>query len=221
MSGPQLPHTYYNAPSGGAPSSFEATVVMFDLRKGALKELDELQELLARARGGLSIPLEKAGDIASRCIELEGTSGLEGLLKLLDILLDLKVASADLEKLSNRPREEIKEESRRLDLVFSHMKRNFRGDIGMDELAKLAGMSVSGFCSFFKRATRRTAMSLLHELRIDNACRLLIETDLPVAQIAFRSGYPTLSSFNRQFRRLQRCAPREYRWKTHPGRRAN
>ena len=40
---------------------------------------------------------------------------------------------------------------------------------------------------------------------------MLLETDLPVTEIAFACGFNNLSNFNRQFRRLKEVAPRDYR----------
>ena len=41
----------------------------------------------------------------------------------------------------------------------------------------------------------------VNKLRIDEACRLLRETDMSVIQIAFASGFNTKSNFNREFQR--------------------
>ena len=59
--------------------------------------------------------------------------------------------------------------------------------------------------------TGRTFVGWLTEVRIGHACRLLAQTDLPVLTIALDSGFGNLSNFNRAFRRLRGCTPREWR----------
>jgi AraC-like DNA-binding protein len=53
--------------------------------------------------------------------------------------------------------------------------------------------------------------SLIHELRIKEAKRLLRETDLNVAEIAFKLGYATPSHFNREFKSREGMTPTAFR----------
>ena len=39
----------------------------------------------------------------------------------------------------------------------------------------------------------------------------MVSTDISVSDAAFESGYRNLSNFNRQFRQLVGCSPREYK----------
>jgi AraC-like DNA-binding protein len=51
----------------------------------------------------------------------------------------------------------------------------------------------------------------LNELRTGLACRELIETERPILDVAFASGFRNLSNFNRRFRALKGMSPRDYR----------
>ncbi|MFW5774921.1 MAG: helix-turn-helix domain-containing protein [Chitinivibrionales bacterium] len=53
--------------------------------------------------------------------------------------------------------------------------------------------------------------SLIHDLRIKEARRLLQETDMHVAEIAHKIGYATASHFNREFKQRQGLTPTEFR----------
>ena len=50
-----------------------------------------------------------------------------------------------------------------------------------------------------------------HFHRIRNACKLLRETNVPIAEIAFRCGYDSIQTFNRNFIAVEGTTPRYYR----------
>ena len=68
-----------------------------------------------------------------------------------------------------------------------------------------------GFHRLFRRHTRLTVGEYVAELRIGQACALLINTDLPIKHIADEVGYHNLANFNRQFRAVKQMTPREFR----------
>ena len=78
-------------------------------------------------------------------------------------------------------------------------------------MARAAHMAPSAFSRLFRRTTRKTFTQFVNEVRLGHVCRLLGESDKTVADIAFESGFDNLAHFNRRFRRLYRCSPREYR----------
>ena len=62
-----------------------------------------------------------------------------------------------------------------------------------------------------KRSVGKTYVGYLNELRINRACRALIETDLNITQIAYDAGFNNLSNFNRRFLDVKGMTPRAYR----------
>ncbi|HMP32298.1 MAG TPA: helix-turn-helix domain-containing protein, partial [Saprospiraceae bacterium] len=71
-------------------------------------------------------------------------------------------------------------------------------------------MSVSAFCRYFKKRANKTFLDFVNEIRIGNACKMLNENQYSIAEIAFESGYNSISNFNSQFRKMMGCSPREY-----------
>jgi AraC-like DNA-binding protein len=74
-----------------------------------------------------------------------------------------------------------------------------------------ARMSPATFNRQFRAHTGKTFTRFLNEVRIDAACRQLVETARSVSEIAFACGYGNISHFNHQFRALRATTPRAFR----------
>lgn len=95
--------------------------------------------------------------------------------------------------------------------ALEFMVENFREPISVEMLAGFAHLSKSYFMSCFKKAAGIGAIEYLAQLRINAACRMLTDTTASISDIAYHCGYNNLSNFNRQFRSVAGCSPREYR----------
>lgn len=96
-----------------------------------------------------------------------------------------------------------------INLIFNR----FAEDLTFDDVLREAGMSKATFERHFKRHTGRHFTGFLREVRLNAACRQLVDTDLTVSEIALASGYGNLSYFHRQFRDLYGCSPLAFRRK--------
>ena len=83
--------------------------------------------------------------------------------------------------------------------------------LGVDDLARAAGLSPFYFSRMFKATTGTTPHERLMDLRIESAARLLERTKLALSEIATRSGFRTQAHFSAAFRRRKGCTPREWR----------
>jgi len=63
----------------------------------------------------------------------------------------------------------------------------------------------------FKRHTGKSFTRFLAAVRLNAACRSLLETDLPVSEVALACGYGNLSYFHRRFRSLYNRSPLAFR----------
>ena len=89
--------------------------------------------------------------------------------------------------------------------------KNFHENISIEQLADLVHLSKSYFMSCFKKAVGIGAIEHLTHLRINAACDALADTGKMISDIAFSCGYSNLSNFNRQFKQIMGCSPKEYR----------
>ena len=99
----------------------------------------------------------------------------------------------------------------RLDKVYAFIQDNFNKPIKAEEVAKLANMSTSAFSHYFKKATNKSFIQFLTEVRLGHVCQLLITTQLNISEIAFQTGYSNLSNFNRLFKKYKGCSPIQFR----------
>ncbi|MCA8094290.1 AraC family transcriptional regulator [Burkholderia anthina] len=96
-----------------------------------------------------------------------------------------------------------KEIARVTDYIETHLER----PIGLDELAGLVNVSRFHFTRLFKRSTGMTASSFIERCRIRRAQTLILDTDLPLADVALMTGFADQSHFTRRFHRHVGCTP--------------
>ena len=84
-------------------------------------------------------------------------------------------------------------------------------DLTLEETANMAGFSKYHFTRLFKQFANRSFYQYLSQCRIYTAEKYLSSTDYNITDIAFKSGFTSLSSFIRMFKRIKGVTPSEYR----------
>ena len=97
--------------------------------------------------------------------------------------------------------------------ALEYMTENLQETISIEHLADVSHLSKSYFMNCFKKAVGMGAIEHLTHLRINAACDALSDTNQMISEIAFNCGYSNLSNFNRQFKQIMGCSPKEYRKK--------
>jgi len=95
--------------------------------------------------------------------------------------------------------------------VFAYLVEHFKGKVSLEEAAAIAHMTPPAFCKYFKKTTRKTFMETVMEYRVNYATQQLIQTDKPVSEIAFESGFADVSFFHRTFKKKMKVSPLNYR----------
>jgi AraC family transcriptional regulator len=87
------------------------------------------------------------------------------------------------------------------------IEENLDRPICLEDLAALVNVSRFHFSRLFKRTIGITAISYVEQCRILRAKSLILETALPLAEIALMTGFADQSHFTRRFQRQVGCTP--------------
>jgi len=104
-----------------------------------------------------------------------------------------------------------------IERVRDHIDGHFRESLGIQRLAKIAGVSASTFSRRFKKLTGVGLEAYLQDRRLEEAKRLLRTGSLPVHQISRQCGFKSNSYFIQLFGKKTGFSPQKYRKKHQRG----
>ncbi|WP_037245808.1 helix-turn-helix domain-containing protein [Rhodopirellula baltica] len=97
---------------------------------------------------------------------------------------------------------------------IDELQTSFLEATTIDAAANQLNLSRRTFTHLFRELTGTTWLRRVRELGIEHAKKLLQETDLPIASVAFESGFADLSTFYRRFTSMVGQSPAAYRQQT-------
>lgn len=217
--GPGLPHDWMGDVAPGEQLVGRDVVLQFDGAtlldlRGSLPELSELKTLFELAQRGIEFTGSTAVEAALLLERIGKASGLQRLIMFLQLAGTLAMApKCDIHVLASAYYSPSLDErsSERINQAFDYLINELTSDVRLSVIADRVGMSEAGFSRFFKRITGHGFIDLMRKLRIQRSCRLLVQTQLTIAEICFEVGYENVSNFNRHFRHEMDQTPSEYR----------
>ena len=217
--GGNVPHSFRNDEifyQKNKKLAAEATSILFDENAFGkyffdLPEMKNIKNFIENADKGYRINGKTKEEIIAQLKVMEEKNGTERFLILMEILNRLSF-SKEVELLSNLSflGNPTSSESKKLETVFQYMLDHHQRTIKLEEVAKIANLSVSAFCRFFKLRTRKTFSQFVNEFRISVACKKLLLDDFSISEICYEVGFTNLSNFNRQFKKIIGFTPSQY-----------
>ncbi len=131
-----------------------------------------------------------------------------GLLQIMAVLTKQAECMRDTPCLSHG--EEGVRDSR-IASACDYIHQHYMEKLTLDEMAQTSGFSKYHFERLFKRHTAQPFYQYLNGVRIKHAAMLLADNTLSVTDIAYRTGFPSISSFIRMFHIQYQCTPSAYR----------
>lgn len=91
------------------------------------------------------------------------------------------------------------------------LEKNISNPHSLSELARLTGLNEFKLKKGFKELFGNTVFGYLHELRMEEAKRLLLDQDMPINIVAEYCGYQYVSHFTTAFRKKHGITPAKFR----------
>ena len=178
----------------------------------ALPEMNQVRDLLYRARNGVSFGPSVRNVQGHRLERLITLDPLSRMLLLIDVLQQL-ARSEDYELLNaDGFHHQVQTHGyERFNNIQQYVTEHFRDDITLEDIAGVAAMTVPAFCRYFKRTSGKTFVNYLNDFRTVYACRLLGDEHSTIQEVAYDCGFNSVSQFNRAFKKHRGQTPTHYR----------
>lgn len=214
--GPRLPH-YHELGSVNENDEFPIETIavlfpesIFDLNS-KYPEFSIMKKLIDRLKYGVElfgVTRIKAQAILEEMTLKPSYKNFASLFNLLDILSE---DNSEFKTLSTVKYDNMRLYNEKTKHILDFISRHFQETISVGDAALKANMSTSAFCVFFKSQTGYTYSQYLNLLRISKASELLATTKSGIAEIAYEVGFENLAYFNRRFKEIKACTPKEFR----------
>lgn len=201
----------------------EATCVQADIRVAHfcenfwgdqflhLPENVNIKTLLEKARRGLQITgktRQQVAELLERLLQTDGSERIIILMEALNTIADCKQLTT-LSSIGFK-HDLVDVENDRVNAIYEYSLKNYKRKIQLEEIAAVANISPNSFCRYFKSRTRKTYSQFLIEIRVGQACKLLIENNLSIKQLCYESGFNNFTSFHKYFKMITGKSPLSY-----------
>ena len=110
---------------------------------------------------------------------------------------------------------EVRTSNNAINKVVDYLQEHYAHPLSLAALAELTGYTPQYLSSLFGREVGMSIQKFLMRIRIAQACELLDNTNMSIAEIANAVGYQDVQHFSRLFRQHQKQSPRTYRKTVH------
>ncbi|MEM9886744.1 MAG: AraC family transcriptional regulator [Bacteroidota bacterium] len=205
-----LPHSWKNYKQ--ADNRAQSVVVQWE--KGIFAQVPETSKLfkmLRTAAKGILFEADEVRDLIPMMTKMLDLEADDLYLQLLALLLKLADCKHPTLSAASFTDDMPTEYGSRIAKVHDFVELHYARKIYLKELAELVNLSEHAFSRFFSKVMGRPFFQFLNEYRVNNASRMLIETDRSVAEIGYASGYESLTFFYKQFAKFKGVSPLKYR----------
>ncbi len=179
------------------PSFLDQQAKAYQLQQSQLKEwltFDCTEEILYAVKRFIS---EYQNNKPGAAILLESLS-IEIMHLLLRSMLDIK------------PTECVNVSRIEINRCIEYMRQNLSEKLTLPVLSAYSNMSTSHFTRVFKTETGRSPIDYLIEMRLEIACRKLLDKERSLKEIAMECGFSSPAHFSSSFNKKYKISPSEY-----------
>ncbi len=219
LHGKNVPHVLRSNESGLDRGACQAIVIHFvenflGSEFLSLPEMKKINELIKHSGRGIKFTGATKETVISLMEKMLISDDMEKLIMVLQVLNILSKSDERIYLSSVGFDGQLNEvDAKRLDRIYNYSLENYTNDISLEEISSIANMSPPSFCRYFKLRTKKTFSQFLLEIRVGQACKLLIDSELSISRVCYESGFNCFSNFNRYFKKIKNLTPKEYQKK--------
>jgi AraC-like DNA-binding protein len=179
-----------------------------------LPESRIILKIIQQSQRGIKLKGKSRDEVATLMKTIDSSYGFKRITLLMTIL-EIIALSEEYQYLASPVFHDTinDRDSERINKVYKYVINHISQSINLDTAASIANLSKPAFCRYFKKRANKTFMQFLIEIRIGQACRMLVNEDYSVADICYTCGFNNISYFIRQFRKITGFTPLNYRKK--------
>ena len=218
MIGPNVPHEWCSDKNSTTTQS-EAIYILFNpeilgTNFWELPETKIILKIIQQSERGIKLKGKTRDEVALLMKTIDTSYGFSRIKILLNILELIAFTNEYQYLASPNIQNPIDDrDTKRLNDVHKYIIDNIHQEISLDKAASIANLSKPAFCRYFKKRANKTFIQFLNEIRIGQACRLLVNENFSVAEICFSCGFVNISYFIMQFKKITGYTPLGYRKK--------
>lgn len=217
--GGKLPHVWIaekesTTPSGRTLESvylqFTSTVLPHELLE--LPEFAGVKRALKLSERGIKITGDTLNKVSEIMLQLPYLKNFERIINFYS-LMEIIGNSDSLELLTSEEylKKRFTTSNNRINTIHEYLMNHYKEDIDLGKLSNLVNLAPGSLCRFFKGNMGITIFEYLNKIKIEYACKLLMDNDLNMLDVSLDSGFNNLSHFNKQFKKINEITPTAYR----------
>jgi two-component system response regulator YesN len=122
---------------------------------------------------------------------------------------------------TDMPADQASRQSQIVEQALAYLKSNYQKHLSLDDFAAQVFLSKDYFSRLFRETTGVPISTYLKKVRIEEACKLLVNTDYTVDHIADLCGFSDTKNFYLNFKKHTGLTPKQYRQSSLSNARAN
>jgi AraC-like DNA-binding protein len=151
-------------------------------------------------------------DIQSLYTSNNELSDVKIYLKVIELFMAISELQLQQQKvIMDCDDEKLGEYNEKFGTVLKYIDNNYMYDITLDQLADVAGYSKYHFSRIFKQYNSMSYLQYINARRTKAAETLLLDPEIPITEVAMRSGFKSLTTFNRIFKDIKHCTPTDFK----------
>jgi AraC-like DNA-binding protein len=176
------------------------------------QEFGAIKSLFHASARGIKFDEQVAIAFKDKLLHLLTLTPFQKLMKLIEILNELAHVTPLKTLCDANFQDQLKiDDHERLNVIFQYVRSNYSTKFTLTDIAGKVHMTPESFSRFFSKIMSKPFFSFLNEYRINEACKLLIESDVQVTDTCYACGFESLPFFYRQFKKYKGNSPYQYR----------